>query len=55
MSVVVNVMLSNNCNVLTHCLVHPISAHMCEVMYFGSFCFRVGFFPRIVMISACVL
>ena len=38
MSVVVNVMLS--ANELTSCLVQPIGAHCCEVMYFGCFGFR---------------
>ena len=42
MSVVVNVMLSltNECDELTSCLVQPIGAHCCEVMYFGCFGFR---------------
>ena len=34
MSGVVNVM-SNKCNETTSCLVQPIGAHCCEVMYFG--------------------
>ena len=42
MSVVVNVMLivSNACNEPTSCLVLPIGAHCCEVMYFGCLGFR---------------
>ena len=41
MSVVVNVMLSSNeCDEPTSCLVQPIVAHCCEVMYFGCFDFR---------------
>ena len=39
MSVVVNV-ISNECNEPTSCLVQPIGAHCCEVMYFGCFGFR---------------
>ena len=37
MSVVVNVcdVVSNECNEPTSCLVQPIGAHCCEVMYFG--------------------
>ena len=30
------------CNEPTSCLVQPISAHCCEVMYFGCFGFRVS-------------
>ena len=37
MSVVVNV---DECNEPTSCLVQPIVAHCCEVMYFGCFGFR---------------
>ena len=42
MSVVVNVILSliNECNEPTSCLVQPIGAHSCEVIYFGCFGFR---------------
>ena len=40
MSVVVNVMLSNECDEPTSCLVQPIGSHCCEVMYFGSCGFR---------------
>ena len=41
MSVVVNMMLSSNkCNEPTSCLVQPIGAHCCEVMYFWCFGFR---------------
>ena len=29
--------VSNECNESTSCLVHPIGAHCCEVMYFGCF------------------
>ena len=55
MSVVVNVMLSFNvCDEPTPCLVQPIIAHCCEVMYFGCFDFRVSLVSGIVMISACV-
>ena len=32
--------ISNECNEPTSCLVQPISAHCCEVMYFGCFGFR---------------
>ena len=42
MSVVVNVMLSlmHSPNEPTSCLVQPIGAHCCEVMYFWCFGFR---------------
>ena len=40
MSVVVNVVVSNECDEPTSCLVQPIGAHCCEVMYFGCFGFR---------------
>ena len=32
--------VSNECNEPTSCLVQPIVAHGCEVMYFGCFDFR---------------
>ena len=32
--------VSNKCNEPTSCLVQPIGAHCCEVMYFGCFGFR---------------
>ena len=32
--------VSNECNEPTSCLVKPIGAHCCEVMYFGCFGFR---------------
>ena len=32
--------VSNECNEPTSCLVQPIGAHCCEVMYFGCFGFR---------------
>ena len=32
--------VSNECDVPTSCLVQPIVAHCCEVMYFGCFDFR---------------
>ena len=32
--------VSNECNEPTTCLVQPIGAHCCEVMYFGRFGFR---------------
>ena len=32
--------VSNECNEPTSCLVQPIVAHCCEVMYFGCFGFR---------------
>ena len=32
--------VSNECNEPTSCLVQPIGAHCCEVMYFGRFGFR---------------
>ena len=37
--------VSNECNEPTSCLVQPIGAHCCEVMYFGRFGFRgeIGF------------
>ena len=37
--------VSNECNEPTSCLVQPIGAHCCEVMYVGCFGFRgeVGF------------
>ena len=34
--------VSNECNEPTSCLVQPIGAHCCEVMYFGCFGFRGG-------------
>ena len=40
MSVVVNVMLSLISVMPTSCLVQPIGAHCCEVMYFWCFGFR---------------
>ena len=40
MSVVVDVMLSDECDEPTSCLVQPIVAHCYEVMYFGCFDFR---------------
>ena len=44
MSVVVNV-VTNECNEPTSCLVQPIGAHCCEVMYFLCFGFwgELGF------------
>ena len=46
MSVVVNVMLSLMSVMPTSCLVQPIGAHYCEVMYFWCIGFRgeLGFF-----------
>ena len=37
--------VSNECNEPTSCLMQPIGAHCCEVMYFGCFCCRgeIGF------------
>ena len=32
--------VSNECDEPTSCLVQPIGAHCCEVMYFGSFDFK---------------
>ena len=32
--------VSNECDEPTSCLVQPIGAHCCEVMYFWCFCFR---------------
>ena len=32
--------VSNECNESTSCIVQPIGAHCCEVMYFGCFGFR---------------
>ena len=32
--------VSNECNEPTSCLVQPIGAHCCDVMYFGCFGFR---------------
>ena len=32
--------VSNECNEPTFCLVQPVGAHCCEVMYFGCFGFR---------------
>ena len=32
--------VSNECNEPTSCLLQPIGAHCCEVMYFGCFGFR---------------
>ena len=32
--------VSNKCNDPTTCIVQPIGAHCCEVMYFGCFGFR---------------
>ena len=43
MSVVVNVMYNvmyNKCDAPTSCLMQPIGARCCEVMYFGCFGFR---------------
>ena len=34
------VVVSNECNEPTSCLVQPIGEHCCEVMYFWCFCFR---------------
>ena len=34
--------VSNECDEPTSCLVQPIVAHWCEVMYFGCFDFRVS-------------
>ena len=42
MSVVVNVMLSDECNEPTPCIVQPIGTHGVEVMYFWCFCFRMS-------------
>ena len=39
MSVVVNVMLSLMSDEPTSCIVQPIVAHCCKVMYFGCFGF----------------
>ena len=39
MYVVVNVVVSDECDEPTSCLVEPIVAHCCEVMYFGCFDF----------------
>ena len=33
--------VSNECNEPTSCLVQPIGAHCCEVMYFGCFGFSL--------------
>ena len=33
--------VSNVCDEASYCLVQPIGAHCCEVMYFGCFDFRV--------------
>ena len=38
-SVVVNVMVSNECDESTSCIVQPIITHCCELMYFGWFDF----------------
>ena len=35
--------VSNECNEPTSCLVQPVGAHFCEVMYFGCFGFRGEF------------
>ena len=43
--------VSNECNEPTSCLVQPIGAHCCEVMYFG--CLALGV-SLVVMMSACV-
>ena len=40
MYVVVNVMLSNECNVPTPYLMQPIGTHGGEVMYFWCVCFK---------------
>ena len=34
--------VSNKCNEPTSCLVQPIGAHCCEVIYFGCLGFRVS-------------
>ena len=46
--------VSNEC---IECLVQPIGAHCCEVMYFGCFVFRgeLGFLNCDDVCSACVL
>ena len=46
--------VSDECDEPTSCLVQPIIAHCCEVMYFGCFDFRVRLVSLIVMMSACV-
>ena len=46
--------VSNECDEPTSCLVQPIGAHCCEVMYFRCFGFRGEHGFLIVMISACV-
>ena len=40
--------VSNDCNEPTSCLVQPIGAHCCEVMYFGCFGLR-GEFPELLL------
>ena len=46
--------VSNGCNEPTSCLVQPIGAHCCEVMYFGFLDLGVSLGSCIVMMSACV-
>ena len=43
--------ISNECDEPTSCIVQPIVAHCCEVMYFGCFCSRgePGFLDDICM------
>ena len=48
--------VSNECDEPISCLVQPIVAHCCEVMYFGCFDFRVEFgFLNCNDISMCVV
>ena len=48
--------VSDECDELTSCLVQPIVAHCCEVMYFGCFDFRgeLGLLNCDDAMSACV-
>ena len=44
----------NECDESTSCLVQPIGAYCCEVMYLGVLALRVSLVSSIVMISECV-
>ena len=46
--------VSNECDEPTSCLVQPIGAHCCEVMYFECFGFKGELVSWIVMIYTCV-
>ena len=48
--------VSNECDEATSCLVQPVGAHCCEIMYFGCFGFRGGLgFLNCDAICMCVM